>query len=125
MLSAMKIYLVFFASILLCSCKTMMPQEYLTGNKTDTLFSQIHYTRQIQNGDQLAIRIQSMNKEASSIYNIEDGASSGNITFPAFIVDDDGNVLLPQIGTVKATGLSIAELRTVILEKANKFLAGS
>jgi polysaccharide biosynthesis/export protein len=101
------------------SCVSVKPVQYMQGN-TDTLPKDIIYTKPvIQAGDMLSIVIMSDNPAASSIYNQSSGAaalsngSPGTQTFSVpsasqsgYLVNSEGNIIMPGIGVVKAAGFT-------------------
>lgn len=72
----------------------------------------------IQTGDILAISVTSLSPEASAVFNYNlnkiNGVNADNTPTNAvvgYLVDQQGNIQLPQLGTVKAAGLTTADLR--------------
>jgi len=86
----------------------------------------------IQANDILAITVSSLNPEASAIFNLGNTSSnmsavpSGNIdptlTSNGFLVDHNGEIQLPLIGTLKVGGLSISAARELLQKKLLNFL---
>ncbi|MBU3714262.1 MAG: polysaccharide export protein [Ferruginibacter sp.] len=77
----------------------------------------------IQKNDILSIYITSLNNEASSIFNnpntlsISNTASNGSTTnLSGYLVNTDGNIQIPIIGTIKAEGLTKKELKQKITD---------
>ncbi len=75
----------------------------------------------IQPNDILSITISSLNAEASAMfnpttnYNVRSTTVTGNSTEPGgYLVDPDGNIQFPVLGTIKAAGLTKEELRDKI-----------
>lgn len=75
----------------------------------------------IQKNDLLSISITSLNQEASSVFNAPNVESGGATSFTGstirsagYLVDLDGNIQLPIIGSIKAEGLKKSELRRTI-----------
>jgi len=76
----------------------------------------------IQNNDLLSISISSLNPEASAIFNSNNTLSStANPQSPGYLVNSEGNIQLPILGTIKAAGLTKSQLKdnitNSILEK--------
>src|SRR5690606_35768803 len=84
----------------------------------------------IQTDDILSITIQTIDPQATEAVNQVSvvpavGASSansmGNQVIRGFLVDKDGNVAIPMLGTIKLEGLTTYEARKLIAEKASQF----
>ncbi|HEY0354692.1 MAG TPA: polysaccharide biosynthesis/export family protein, partial [Flavisolibacter sp.] len=75
----------------------------------------------IQKGDLLSIRVYSLasgiNPEADAPYNLPDQGGSGNTNTAGILVDQNGNIEYPQVGVLKAEGLTREELAASIREK--------
>jgi polysaccharide export outer membrane protein len=74
----------------------------------------------IQNNDLLSITVSSLNPEASAVFNTPGGANNSNsnaqptaTTTPAngYLVDGEGNIQFPFLGTVKVSGMTKEELK--------------
>ncbi|TFF38784.1 polysaccharide biosynthesis/export family protein [Mucilaginibacter psychrotolerans] len=85
----------------------------------------------IQPGDQLGLHFTSLNVEASALfnYNLErPSGGSGNLdrseqnAVVGYYVDTDGNIVLPLVGKVKATGFTTTEFAKVVEEKVLPYL---
>lgn len=85
----------------------------------------------IQKEDILAITVSSLNAEAAAIFNIgttssNQGTSSTNTdprsTANGFMVDQDGNIQLPIIGSLQVVGLTTANARELIRSKLTPYL---
>ncbi|WP_048903611.1 polysaccharide biosynthesis/export family protein [Pedobacter sp. V48] len=86
----------------------------------------------IQKNDILAITVSSLNPEASAIFNMGNTSSlqgptpTANInpanTANGFLVDNEGAIQLPLVGSVKLEGLSITEARKSIQAKLVTYL---
>jgi len=84
----------------------------------------------IQKNDILALTVTSLNSEASAIFNM--GSTSSNLgntansnptlTANGFLVDQNGAVQLPLIGSVPVFGLTTAEARKLLETKLEKYL---
>ena len=75
----------------------------------------------IQKNDLLNINIASLNGDANQIFNLYSvstsigNANAGTVTQTSgFLVDQDGNIQMPMIGTIKAAGLTKKQLKDVI-----------
>lgn len=85
----------------------------------------------IQKEDILAITVSSLNAEASAIFNmgntssIQGAATPNNYpmnTANGFMVDQEGNIQLPLVGSIKLEGLTTAEARKLIENSLLPFL---
>lgn len=89
----------------------------------------------IQKDDILAITVSSLNPEASAIFNMgnttsanpnqaNNNTSSINpaITANGFLVDQDGNIQLPLVGSVKVSGLTTTAARELVQAKLLTYL---
>ena len=108
-----------FILILFASCNSSRKIAYFE-NVQDASFKSTLSTVEapIQNNDILTITISSLNSEASAIFN----PSSNSVTKVAtsagtealaggYLVNNDGNIQLPIIGTVTAAGLTKKQLK--------------
>lgn len=86
----------------------------------------------IQNGDVLGIFVVSLNLEASAMfnYNLERPfGPNGNLTqseesaVVGYYVDNDGNISLPLVGKVKATGMTTTDFGHYLEEKLSNVLS--
>ncbi|WP_449437249.1 polysaccharide biosynthesis/export family protein [Pedobacter steynii] len=85
----------------------------------------------IQKNDILAITVNSLNPEASAIFNLGTTSSvqAGNVsnldpslTANGFLVDEKGLIQLPLVGSVSVNGLTTAEARELIQNKLKPYL---
>ncbi len=85
-----------------------------------------HTVLRVQKDDILAITVSSLNADANAIFNAanSNGGQAGSATSSSavigFIVDKNGSVQLPYLGSVKVEGLSTAEARQIIQDKLIK-----
>ena len=70
----------------------------------------------IQKNDLLSINVSSLSPEASQLYNMPNTvAGSGSNAIPGgYLVDEQGNIQFPVLGTLKAAGLTKMELQKQI-----------
>jgi polysaccharide export outer membrane protein len=116
------------AAVLFSSCKTQQKAPsfsgYFENNADTTNQEEIKFTEPlIQTGDLLSIFIYSDATDegkTDAMYNlINPGGGSGGAT-QGFLVDNDGNIQYPKIGTIKAEGLTKPQLAEVIKKKINE-----
>ena len=88
------------------------------------------YIATIEQGDILQIIVSSLSPEASAMFNpyalaqIPVIQSQTNNLPPAngYLVDEEGNIMLPLVGKVMIEGLSTSKATTLITQKLDKFL---
>jgi polysaccharide export outer membrane protein len=122
------VFLLFIAS----SCNTYERLVYFGGvqNTSSTVKSNDYLTR-IKVDDQLYIFVSSNNIELSANYNLpnfsvassnmQQGSTQGNPVL-GYLVEQDSSVTLPKIGKIKAAGLTIDELETLIAKSLSGLL---
>ncbi len=117
--------------LLSISCTTQKKTIYLQGSgKSDSssVFNNQFAAYKIHVGDLLYIKIISLNKDINSLFNFDDGATStytfneNSMYYKGYTVSDDGNVEVPVLGKVKATGLSLDELQGNIQQLVDTML---
>jgi polysaccharide export outer membrane protein len=104
------------------SCTNTRKATYFSGQQTGTFQPPAMPKPIIQNNDLLSITVSSLNPEASAVFNTPGGANNSNnssnaqptaTTTPAtgYLVDGEGNIQFPFLGTVKASGMTKDELK--------------
>lgn len=98
----------------LVSCSSPSKMVYL--NRTGSLDSNVKFETTLQPDDQLLIIVSSENAEAASPYNLRtyayQGSSENAIAQErnqAYVVDKEGNIEFPMLGTIKIGGLTRIE----------------
>ncbi|CAN5585478.1 polysaccharide biosynthesis/export family protein [soil metagenome] len=78
----------------------------------------------IQKNDLLSISVTSMNGEANQLFNLYNVSSNpGNVNAGSvvqaagFLVDQDGNISFPMLGSLKVAGLTKKDLKELITQK--------
>ncbi len=102
------------------ACKTSkVNQNYFSSDKRDSSHNRIwqSYDSKIQTGDKLLISVSALNPASAQIYSLAPNGSAGAVT-----VDATGNILYPQLGSIKAAGFTRNELRDIILSKLATYL---
>lgn len=109
-----KIFGFLLVVITLVSCTSPSKMVYL--NNTGSLDSNQKFETTLQPDDQLLIIVSSENPEAASPYNLKTVNYQGSAenVIPqernqAYIVDQDGNIEFPMLGTIKVGGLTRIE----------------
>lgn len=130
-----KILYLLIGVLLLTSCAVQYKQVPYFQNLSDSGMVQERINNfsilKIQEEDILAITVTSLNVEASAIFNMGNtssiqGAVTGNSnpanTANGFKVDQNGNIQLSLVGSIKVTGLTTSEARELIQAKLAPFL---
>ena len=115
------IYILLVVLITLVSCTSPSKMVYL--NHTGNLDANVKFETTLQPDDQLLIIVSSENAEAASPYNLKtvtyQGSSENVIAQErnqAYIVDQEGNIEFPMLGTIKVGGLTRIETTNKIKE---------
>lgn len=129
-----KIYL-FIAVLLLSSCGVQYKQVPYFQNLQDSGMVQEainnNVVLKIQKEDILAITVASLNPEASAIFNVGSTSSNqsntgGNVNpvlnANGFLVDQNGAIQLPMVGSVQIEGLTTKQARELVQLKLRPFL---
>lgn len=125
-------------SVALASCFGSKPVSYFNGNLDTTKVDLVNIPDQIiQKGDLLSITIYSDNPEATAIYNQAGGTPApapatagvsrsittniaGNSNASSgYLVDNQGNIRMHQLGVIKAEGLTKEKLSAYITDQLN------
>lgn len=105
-----------FILIMGSSCTSTRKIAYFENLKDTSFISRLDATDFIiQNNDILSISISSLNAEASAIFNMGNNFASGSSAQSSgYLVNSDGNIQLPILGNIKATGLTKKQLKDTI-----------
>ncbi len=119
--------LVFFAAS--CSTQNKAVRNYLE-NTSDTTLPILAGAKEtvIQKNDLLSIRVYSMSTDPATDvpYNLPEqtsGGGSADNNLRGFLVDADGNIQYPRLGTLHVEGLSKSELAALIKQKLEEQLS--
>jgi len=127
-----KIFIIAAAAVLALSVVSCNPQtyrkiNYLQDVKRDTTMAmKVNRGIIIQPQDQLSIIVTSRDPKMAVPFNLsvanfytgtEMGAAGGNQRITGYVVDNDGNVNFPSLGSVHVTGLNRWELQELIRTK--------
>jgi polysaccharide export outer membrane protein len=117
------LFIVAIASLFFVSCRTQQRAVYnYLEDVNDTSFRKGVYIAEpvIQKNDLLSVQVSSasLNPDVDAIYNqrVQQGGTQTGQVF-GYLVDINGNIELPRIGTVKAEGLKKSELESVIKDR--------
>lgn len=129
-----RLFVSFVSLVFLVSCATQKPAPYYLENAHDTTslinttFPELH----IQKNDQLSIQVYSASTQpqiSDSYYNLPStstsgssasGGQSGAAAGSGFLVDVNGNIEYPRIGTLHVEGLTKLQLADLIKKKINE-----
>ncbi len=118
-------------AVLLSSCRTTKPVQYLQGPIDTAALSRISLPEpQIRKGDLIGITVYSDNPDATAIFNqqmntsLSTTATSGTATsgagaqsMPGYLVDDRGNIRFQLLGQLHVEGLTKTALEALLTEK--------
>ena len=116
------IYIAAAAALWLTSCKTQKITgfNYLENVRDTTLALSAMYTDPvIQKNDLLSISVYSasINPAIDAPYNLPQGTAQGGNTGSGFLVDANGNIEYPRVGTLRAEGMTKTQLADMIKAK--------
>ena len=97
---------------------------YLQGNQNINNAS-ANYEPIIQNDDRLSIRISTLEPEASIPFNIDSSVNSSaaiNVNATGYLVDNNGNIDFPVLGTINVAGYTIEKLKSMLKDKLLVYL---
>lgn len=124
-LTVLLVFLCIFSS---CSYKTVPYFQDLSRTNASKETIENYEPITIQPEDILGISVSSMNAEASAIFNYNLNTISGlNQTTPnnpvvGYLVDENGEIQIPYLGTVKVTGKTLSELRIQLQKQLVDYL---
>jgi len=125
--------LVAFSLLLLMSCSSSKNVAYIQNSDTvDFSRSEVLYDARIMPKDILMITVNTVNPEASAPFNLVVSASlrsgtgnqgmSSNRALQTYLVDNEGCIEFPVVGTLKVGGLTKSECEQLIHDKIRRFL---
>lgn len=109
----------FITLLLLCSCHSSRQAIYFNVQQDLTTQIQVHDTANvIQNNDILSITVSSLSEQESQRYNLPNTvAGTGSNAIPGgYLVNEEGNILFPVIGSIKAAGFTKRQLEGAITD---------
>ena len=102
------------------SCTNTRKATYFSGQQTGSFQPPAMPKPIIQNNDLLSITVSSLNPEASAIFNTPGGTNNNTnnsvitpttTTATGYLVDGEGNIQFPFLGSVKTAGMTKEELK--------------
>jgi polysaccharide export outer membrane protein len=119
-------FIVFTAvSLSFVGCYSKKNLNYFSQDKRDSSHNQIlqDYEAKIQPGDKLSIFVTALNPTSALPYNLSTGTGTAVLAQNQGIsVDSKGYILYPQLGFIKAGGLTKNELRDTLLRRVSLYL---
>lgn len=114
--------LVVMSLLLFASCVSTRKAVYFADQKDEVLLSTITVPETIiQPNDLLSIYVSSLNPDASAVFNMPNSTSinlasytGSPISASGYLVNSEGNIQFPILGTVKAAGVTQNQLRLQI-----------
>jgi len=101
--------------IFLNACTAAKKATYFNDLGDGTIESDIPLPEPIiQKSDILSISVTSLNAEATIIFNTSTSVSNANAQLLGYLVAPDGTIQFPVLGTIKADGLTKAQLKEVL-----------
>jgi polysaccharide biosynthesis/export protein len=115
------------------SCRTTKTVNYFSNPTNDSSHTYIYQSFEvpIQVGDQLSIVVSALNPSSAAPYNLPGMASGGPLGSGGSIsggaskgitVEQDGRIMYPQLGYVKAEGLTRSQLRDLLVTRLKTYL---
>jgi polysaccharide export outer membrane protein len=105
----------------------MKPADYLYFENGPDIIALKQKQTTIQPNDILSIQVYSKttNQEQAAIFNIPVAPTPGNaiaagqaqVNQQGYLVNQEGNIEMPVIGTIKAAGLTISQLQAILIQK--------
>jgi len=104
------------------SCVTNRDLDYIHSSKDLIELKVDLQDYRLQKGDLLSIQISTTTEQQHDFFNKENTANSQlmmqNPYLYGYLIKDDGNLILPSFGTVKAVGFTLRELESIIMNIA-------
>jgi len=130
------LYLSIVVVLFFSSCRSYRQIPYFQNLEKEGIINEDiknYSVLRIQQDDILAINVSSLNPEASAVFNTGNTSSVATLgggtssiapasALNGFLVDQNGAIQLPLVGSVKVAGLSTAEARALIQTKLLTYL---
>lgn len=93
------------------------------GDAQDASLETSTYVYKIRSGDELLVRLKDpdVSGSVSPLNPIATGVGSTSSAIP-YKVNDDGTIILPEIGAVEVAGLTLVEINTLIADRAKGYI---
>lgn len=107
--------------VLFCSCKTQNILVTKNKNNNEEIFSyNANYQYKIRKDDKISISVSG--EESMSVGSVYGIYNSNEVYGKWLLVDADGNIEIPKIGTTQVVGMTIPEFKLFLKEKLKKWL---
>lgn len=116
--------------LLMVGCSTKNQLSYfqnLPSDNTDIVVETVNtdYSLRIVPDDELQISVTSLEPAATAMFNLPvaniatrgDQQVTGNLAMQTYIVDKDGNIRFPMLGSIHVAGMTTTELTDFLVEK--------
>ncbi len=121
-------------AVALSSCKTHQTTTYMVNaDSLGTSINRVDYSLKLVPSDQLKVMISSLVPEATAafktmnaVYTTTDGSQTDNQSttlreeYSLYVVDKNGNIEVPVLGTMKVEGLSTLEVADLLRRKVSE-----
>ena len=120
----------FFMMLLLTSCQTHKKLVYFQNEITDE--GKTNFTPTLKTDDFISIIVAGDNPEVVAVFNfspilgntgnVNNGYTQGNNEKSGYLIDADGNIHLPILGSIEIAGLNRMEATAMLKEKLNVYV---
>ncbi|MGI9526590.1 MAG: polysaccharide biosynthesis/export family protein, partial [Weeksellaceae bacterium] len=122
-----KILLLITFTTLFFSCRTQQDVLYLQNIDKIDISNDNYVSPKIQTGDVLTITVNAYDENLARPFNIGGGRTSNNLANAelnpnSLLVDSDGNIEYPMLGTIKAEGKTRKELADELKSKISNYI---
>ncbi|RAR51126.1 polysaccharide biosynthesis/export family protein [Flavobacterium lacus] len=112
--------------VLMTSCASKQKMIYLQGIEQTATSEVVNYEPKIQLDDLIYINVSSESMEAAAPFNfggaVQQTAAGNAVQYSSYLVDNQGYISLPIIGSVKVAGLTKTELHDFLKIKLEEYL---
>jgi len=117
--------------ILFSSCASRKKTLYLQQTNVDStqVYANTDTSYRLQNGDNLYIRVLSLNKEINDVFNVNSTSNTYNLYnnesslyINGYTINDSGNVDLPILGEIELTGKTVNDARATVQARLDEYI---
>ena len=125
---------ILFLSLLMSSCISMKRMKYLQpvdekAQQRPQVFSTPNEKYLVQPGDNLYIRVSTLDEKTNNLFNVAAGATSGGQTFSdlsvylsSYTVSDSGYITFPLAGKIQVAGSNEEQIVNLVQRAVDKYL---
>lgn len=122
-----KIILFLIIGLNITSCTYNKNILYLQDSDSEEYFETKRQEYLIQTNDILHVKVLSINKDIVELYNLNNNTnytwnSQTSLFINGFVVDPEGNINLPVLGSINVRGLSIEKVQALVQKKVDESL---